>query len=70
MNARRTLRLISLIMLIVAVVYIFCALPNSTLGTEQPHTLLKIEINVWRVIVYAVIMVSLFVASFFVKGKK
>lgn len=70
MKVQRTLRLISLVMLIVAVVYTLCTLSNATLDVGQMHTLLKVEIDIGRSMVYAFVMVALFVASFFVKSKE
>ena len=72
MKTRTKLRLISLTMFVVAVIFVFCALACPTLGrtiyigdfkfgTEQWHFCYK---------VYAVVMVALFGISFFVKEKK
>ena len=69
MKARRILRLISLVMLIVAVVFVVCALSAPNLG----HTIyignFKFGAEQWRVCyaIYPVVMVALFIASFFVK---
>jgi len=72
MKARRTLRLISLIMLIVAVVFVFCALSNPALGKVFYIGSIKIGADIKRAFyaVYAIVMVALFGISFFVKDKK
>ena len=71
MKARRTLRLISLIMLIVAVVFVFCALSNPALGKVFYIGSIKIGADIKRAFyaVYAIVMVALFGISFFVKDK-
>ena len=72
MKARRTLRLISLIMLIVAVVFVFCALSNPALGKVFYIGSIKIGADIKRAFyaVYAIVMVALFGISFFVKDMK
>ena len=72
MKARRTLRLISLVMLIVAVVFVFCALSNPALGKVFYIGSIKIGADIKRAFyaVYAIVMVALFGVSFFVKDKK
>jgi len=72
MKARRALRLISLIMLIVAVVFVFCALSNPALGKVFYIGSIKIGADIKRAFyaVYAIVMVALFGISFFVKDKK
>ena len=72
MKARRTLRLISLIMLIVAVVFVFCALSNPALGKIFYIGSIKIGADIKRAFyaVYAIVMVALFGISFFVKDMK
>lgn len=71
MSKRTILRLISLAMFIVAVIFIFCALSNPALGktvyigsfrfgAEQKHLFYAL---------YALLMAGLFAASFFVKDK-
>ena len=72
MKARRTLRLISLVMLIVAVVFVFCALSNPALGKVFYIGSIKIGADIKRAFyaVYAIVMVALFCISFFVKDKK
>ena len=72
MKARRTLRLISLVMLIVAVVFVFCALSNPALGKVFYIGSIKIGADIKRAFyaIYAIVMVALFGISFFVKAKK
>ena len=72
MKARRTLRLISLVMLIVAVVFIFCALSNPALGKVFYIGSIKIGADIKRAFYagYAIVMVALFGISFFVNDKK
>ena len=72
MKARRTLRLISLVMLIVAVVFVFCALSAPTLGKTIYIGNFVFGAEQWRFCykVYAIVMVALFGISFFVKDKK
>ena len=59
-------------MLIVAVVFVFCALSNPALGKVIYIGSIKIGADSKRVFyaVYAVVMVALFGLSFFVKEKK
>ena len=72
MKARRTLRIISLVMLIVGVVFVFCALSNPALGKVFYIGGIKIVADIKRAFyaVYAIVMVALFGISFFVKDKK
>ena len=72
MKARRTLRLVSLVMLIVAVVFVFCALSNPALGKVFYIGSIKTGADIKRAFyaVYAIVMVALFGISFFVKDKK
>jgi len=72
MKARRTLRLISLVMLIVAVVFVFCAMSNPALGKVFYIGSIKIGADIKRAFyaIYAIVMVALFDISFFVKDKK
>lgn len=72
MKTKTKLRLISLAMLVVAVVFVFCALANPALGSVFYIGSIKIGADIKRAFyaVYAVVMVVLFGASFFVKEKK
>ena len=72
MKTRTMLRLISLVMLIVAIVFVLCALSAPNLGTTIYIGSFAFGAEQWRFCykVYATVMVGLFVASFFVKDKK
>ena len=72
MSKRTLLRLISLIMFIIAVVFVFIAISAPTLGKTIYIGDYAFGAEQWRVCyaIYAVIMVVLFVASFFVKKNK
>ena len=72
MKTKTKLRLISLIMLIVAIIFVFCALSAPTLGKTIYIGDFVFGAEQWRFCykVYAVVMVALFGASFFVKEKK
>ena len=69
MKLRKTLRRISLIMLAAAVIFVFCALSAPTLGRTIRIGSFVFGAEQWRFCykVYAIVMVGLFVASFFVK---
>ena len=72
MKTKTTLRLVSLAMLIVAVIFVFCALACPTLGRTIYIGDFAFGSEQWRFCykVYAVVMVVLFVVSFFLKDKK
>lgn len=72
MKIRTALRLISLAMFIVAVIFVVCALSAPTLGRTFYIGSIAIGAEVWRIFygVYAIAMVGLFVGSFFVKEKQ
>lgn len=72
MKTKSKLRLISLIMLIAAIVFVICALSAPTLGRTIYIGDFKFGAEQWRFCykVYAIVMVVLFGASFFVKEKK
>ncbi len=63
------LRFISLVMLIAAVIFIFCALSCPTLGRTLYIGDFAFGVEQWRFCykVYAIVMAALFTASFFVK---
>ena len=69
---KNRLRLISLVMLAVAVIFVLCALSNPTLGTAFCIGNFYIGADVWRACyaIYVVVMAALFLASFFVKDGK
>lgn len=72
MRNKTKLRLISLAMFVVAVVFVFCALACPTLGRTIYIGDFKFGAEQWRFCykVYAIVMVALFGISFFVKEKK
>ena len=72
MAKRRILRRISLVMLVVAVIFVFCALSNPQLGHAIYIGNFRFGADEWRVCyaIYVVVMMGLFVASFFVSDKK
>ena len=72
MKMRRALRLISLVMLIVAIVFVLCVLSNPGLGKVFYIGSIKIGADIKRVFYsgYIIVMVALLGISFFVKGKK
>lgn len=72
MNVRIILRIISLIMLIVAVIFVICALLTPTMGSVFYIGKWEFGPDQWRVCyaIYAVIMIALFVMSFFIKTPK
>ena len=69
---KKTLRIISLIMLIIAVVFVVIALSVPTLGRTIYIGGYVFGVKQWRVCyaIYVIVMASLFIASFFVKEKK
>ena len=71
MNRKRTLRLIALTMLIIAVVFAACALSNPTLGSTVYIGPLEFGAECWRACYasYVFLMIGLFAASFFVGEK-
>ena len=72
MMVKKILRIMSGVMLTIAVVFLAVALTHPELGTVFFIGSLKIGSAIWRVfyLLYAVVMVGLFVASFWVGKKK
>ena len=68
---KNKLRIISLIMFLVAVVFVAAALSNPALGHVICIGNYKFGAEQWRVCyaVYAIVMIFLFIASFFVKNR-
>lgn len=70
MRKKSLFRMLSLLMLIIAIVFVICALSCPTLG----HTLyigsFSFGAREWRIcyLIYLIIMLSLFIGSFFAKG--
>ena len=69
MSKKKKLRIISLIMLVIAIVFVFCALSAPTLGRTIYIGSYIFGAEQWRICyeIYALVMVLLFAASFFVK---
>ena len=71
MKTKTVLRLISLSMLIIAIVFLCVALTHPELGTVFYIGTWKIGASVWRAfyLAYAIVTLVLFTASFFVKNR-
>ena len=71
MKKKTILRLISLAMLIIAVIFVACALCCPTLGTTIYIGSFAFGAEQWRICyaLYVVVMIALFGASFFVKER-
>ena len=72
MKTRKLLRRISLVMLVIAVVFVFCALSNPALGRTIYIGSFAFGAEQWRVCytIYLLIMAGLFLASFFGKDQE
>ena len=68
MKKGMVLRVISLIMFVVAIIFIACALANPALGRTFYIGNIAIGAEIWRVFyaIYAIVMAILFILSFFV----
>ncbi len=71
MSKRTLLRIISLIMFVIAVVFVFIAVSAPTLGTTIYIGDFVFGAKQWRTCykIYAFVMVALFVVSFFIKDR-
>jgi hypothetical protein len=69
MSKRKKLRLISLVMLVIAVIFVFCALSNPGLGRTLYIGNWRFGAEQWRFCykMYAFVMIGLFGGSFFAK---
>lgn len=69
---KKKFRIISLVMLVIAIVFVACALSAPNLGHTIYIGSYKFGAEQWRICyaVYAITMVALFISSFFVKEKK
>ena len=67
-----TLRLISLFMFIIAVIFVICALCCPTCGSVFYIGPFRIGSNIWRKFyaAYVIVMCGLFIASFLVPKRK
>ncbi|MBQ8209424.1 MAG: hypothetical protein IJZ35_02435 [Clostridia bacterium] len=72
MKLKSVLRLVSLVMLIIAIVFLSYALTHPEFGTVFYIGSLEIGPAIWRTfyLIYAIVMVVLFAASFSTKEKK
>ena len=72
MKARWTLRIISLVMFVVAVIFVFIALSCPTCGSVFYIGNFRVGADIWRTFYkfYAIVMVLLFVLSFIIPKKK
>lgn len=72
MKTRKKLRVISFVMLAVAVVFVFCALSCPTLGRTVWIGSFEFGAKQWRVCYrfYVIVMMQLLVLSFFAKDRK
>ena len=72
MKTRIVLRVISLVMFVVGVIFVICCLLCPTIGMVFYIGNIEIGVEVWHAfyIFYAVVTVALFVVSFFVKRKR
>lgn len=72
MKTGKILRSTSLVMLLTAAAFVFCAISNPALGTTFYIGSFVFGAEQWRFCykIYAVIMASLFAISFFTKDKK
>ena len=72
MSKKKILRLTICIMLVVAIVFVLCALSAPNLGRAFYIGPFYIGAEVWRTFyaAYGIIIVTLFTASFFVKNKQ
>lgn len=70
--SKRVLRIISGVMLIIAVAFLSFALTHPDFGTVFYIGSLEIGSAIWKVfyLIYAIVMVGLFVASFLVGKRK
>ena len=71
MQLKTKLRIISLLMLIIAIVFVICALMCPTCGSVFYIFGIPIGAEVWRIfyLIYVIVMVLLFILSFFIKKK-
>lgn len=73
MKRKWKFRLVSLLMLVIAVIFVLCAVSNPQLGRVIYIGNFAFGGDQWRVCyaIYVIAMIGLFVASFFVReGKK
>ena len=69
MTKKKTLRVVSLLMLLVAIIFVLCAISDPALGRAVYIGPFRFGAEQWRICyaAYLAVMVGLFAASFFVK---
>ena len=69
MTKKKTLRVVSLIMLLIAVIFVFIAVTHPTLGRAIYIGPFRFGVKQWRVCyaAYLVVTAGVFIVSFFVK---
>ena len=69
MTKRRKLLTIGLCMLLIAVIFVLCALSNPTLGSTIRIGDFMIGAEIWRMgyLAYLLVMIGMFLAAFFQK---
>ena len=69
MTKKKTLRVVRVLMLLVAVIFVFCAISNPALGRAVYIGPFRFGAKQWRVCyaAYLVVMAGVFIVSFFVK---
>lgn len=72
MTKKKTLRVISLLMFLIAIIFVFCAISNPALGRAIYIGPFRLGAEQWRICyaAYLAVMVGLFVSSFFVKDRR
>lgn len=72
MKTRKRLLRVSLLMLVIAVIFVFCALSNPALGRTIYIGSFAFGAEQWRVCyaIYLLVMAGLFLSSFFVKNQE
>lgn len=69
---KKKLRIISLVMLVIAIIFVICALSAPNLGHTIYIGSYEFGAEQWRICyaIYMIIMAALFISSYFVKEKK
>lgn len=72
MTKKKALRVVSLLMLLIAVAFVFIAINNPQLGRVIYIGPFRLGAAQWRVCyaAYVVVMIGLFIASLFVKERR
>lgn len=69
---KKKLRIISLVMLVIAIIFVICAVSAPNLGHTIYIGSYEFGAEQWRICyaIYVIIMAALFISSYFVKEKK